>query len=661
MPSIITRGGMSAKALGFGASSSQAVYVEDVFSTYLYSGNSSTQTITNGIDLSTKGGLVWTKCRSTATDHELTDTIRKISASPAGLSSNTTSAQGFSDIVGFTTSGFNLDYITGLSNISGRTYASWTFAKQAKFFDIVTYTGNGTSNFQYQTISHNLGCVPGLVIVKPTSGTGNWSVYFYDGSFGAWLRLNTTTGDTGNDTITNLTSTTFDVNTFVSGVYTADSCNTNGVQYVAYLFARSNSGGFGAAGTDSVVACGSFTTDGSGNIGSVTLGWEPQIILFKATNVTQDWFIFDTMRGLSNNDQVFLQPNSSGAEGAYSTSQYIYPTATGFAGSGNFFGPSKTLIYMAIRRGPMKTPTDATKVFSPIARAGTSSVTTVTSGFVTDAILAGPRNISNQGISNWDRLRGYGYYLGTAYTSAEQYVASTVNSFAAMTGYGVGAEPVGVINYTNGSWNYINYAFKRAPGFFDVVCYSGGQSSYSHNLGVKPELMFIKVRSTSGRNWVAAYGVNIGGYLNTSQAINASNAFINLNDATSTTFPSNGNPEVGQSGQTYVAYLFASAAGVSKVGSYTGTGSAQNIDCGFSSSARFVLIKRIDNSGDWYVYDSARGISSGNDPYLLLDTTASEVTGTNYVDAYATGFSVTSSAPSDLNANGGTYLFLAIA
>jgi hypothetical protein len=43
-------------------------YVEDVFSTYLYTGNGSTQTITNGIDLDGEGGMVWIKkqkpCRS---------------------------------------------------------------------------------------------------------------------------------------------------------------------------------------------------------------------------------------------------------------------------------------------------------------------------------------------------------------------------------------------------------------------------------------------------------------------------------------------------------------------------------------------------------------------------------------------------------------------
>ena len=51
-------------------------YIEDVFSTWLYTGNGTTQTITNGIDLSTKGGLVWGKQRSIAGQHYLVDTVR---------------------------------------------------------------------------------------------------------------------------------------------------------------------------------------------------------------------------------------------------------------------------------------------------------------------------------------------------------------------------------------------------------------------------------------------------------------------------------------------------------------------------------------------------------------------------------------------------------
>jgi hypothetical protein len=115
------------------------------------------------------------------------------------------------------------------------------------------------------------------------------------------------------------------------------------------------------------------------------------------------------------------------------------------------------------------------------------------------------------------------------------------------------------------------------------------------------------------------------------------------------------------SGSTYVAWMWATCAGVSKVGSYTGTGTTLQVNCGFTGGTRFVLIKRTDATGDWYVWDSARGIVSGNDPYFLLNSVDSEVTNTDYVDTYSAGFEISSTAPSAINANGGSFIFLAIA
>ena len=144
-----------------------------------------------------------------------------------------------------------------------------------------------------------------------------------------------------------------------------------------------------------------------------------------------------------------------------------------------------------------------------------------------------------------------------------------------------------------------------------------------------------------------------------------------FNSPTSTTFgigtaaPNEG--YINKSGNTYINYLFATLPGISKVGSYSGTGNAINVDCGFTNGARFILIKRTDTEiqgtggTNWYVWDTARGIVSGNDPYLLLNSTAAQVTNTDYVDPLSTGFTVTASGATGLNVSGGTYMFLAIA
>jgi hypothetical protein len=210
----------------------------------------------------------------------------------------------------------------------------------------------------------------------------------------------------------------------------------------------------------------------------------------------------------------------------------------------------------------------------------------------------------------------------------------------------------------------IDYAFRRAPGFFDVVAYTGTGSArtVSHNLSVVPELMIVKSRAV-GNNW----GVWHSSF-SSSEYIN-----LNLNSAknsaatvwngvpSTTTFSLGASTLTNSSGQTYIAYLFASAPGVSKVGSYTGTGTTLDIDCGFTAGARFVLVKRTDSTGDWFVWDTARGIVSGNDPYLLLNSTAAEVTSTDYIDPLSSGFQISSTAPAAINASGGSFIFLAIA
>jgi hypothetical protein len=144
----------------------ESLYVEDVFSTYLYTGNSSTQTITNDIDLDGEGGMVWIKNRSGAGyEHEVSDTERGVIPTGRALNTNDNQANQPGDLTSFTSSGFGLSYNTANGNASGQDYASWTFRKAEKFFDVVTYTGNGTAT---NNISHNLGDVPGFIVVKRT-------------------------------------------------------------------------------------------------------------------------------------------------------------------------------------------------------------------------------------------------------------------------------------------------------------------------------------------------------------------------------------------------------------------------------------------------------------------------------------------------------------
>jgi hypothetical protein len=633
------------------AGADEKIYIEDVFSTWLYTGNDGTQTITNGIDLSGKGGLVWTKPRVTDTieatynNHQLIDTNR---GKTKVLFSNTTSAESTypDNLSSFNSNGFTLGDLT--HNRSGLTYASWTFRKAEKFFDVVTYTGTGVA----RTISHSLGSVPGCIIIKNTSnGAVNWVVYHRSIGATGGLYLNQT-----DSTITSVsfwddtapTSTQFTVKD-------GGNTNANGATYVAYLFAH-DAGGFGDDGTESVIKCGSFTADGSGNA-TVDLGWEPQWLLLKPSSDTlAGWIILDNMRGLLGVSflSADIYANSTIAE---ASTNWAKISSTGFSVTN--FTANSTEIYIAIRRGPMKRPTDATKVFGLNARSGTGANATVTGGQLSDSVL-----IKNRGSAVGDlfaaRLTGTGY-LETSSTAAEVAAGATIlqaNPWDVMNGVKVGTTST----ITNASSNtFINYLFRRAPGFFDVVTYTGTGSArtVSHNLGVAPELMIVKRRDA-----IADWAVVVSPNWNSIGTLQSDIQFLAQNDfdstaPTSSVFSVSTALTTNGSGGTYVAYLFASYPGVSKVGSYTGTAATLNVDCGFTSGARFVMIKRTDSTGDWYVWDTTRGIFTGNDPYLLLNSTAAEVTNTSYIGPLFSGFRISPTAP--VNASGGSFIYLAIA
>ena len=624
------------------------LYVEDVMSCFLYTGNGSTQTITNNIDLSGEGGLVWIKQRDGTANHTLTDTAR---GTDFQLASNSNVAQSnvTTRVTAFNTTGFNLGASSAV-NGSPNTYASWTFRKAKKFFDVVTFTQSGTSG--YQTINHNLGSVPGVIIIKGVGQADGWFVYHR--SIPTQVTYLNQTNAAANFTLSNsVTSTTFNFNLTDFGF-------GNGATYVAYLFAH-DAGGFGDAGSDNVISCGSYTGNGSSTGPTVTLGYEPQWLLIKRTDSAYGWFIQDNMREMSYSNHRYLIANTSGAEGA-SGAAVVKPLATGFqlgVTDAEFNASGGTYIYIAIRRGPMKTPTTGTSVFTPIARTGTGSATTISGvGFAADLLWDGVRNTAGYGNFLLDKLRGGSQRLG-AYTTA----AEVTESPAPVTQFentSVNISGSGTVN--DSGVTYVNWLFQRAPGFFDVVCYTGdgtNNRNINHNLGVAPELLIAKRRSATGNWFVLLPSGNVRVNLNNDLASPTYSGAWAGTTPTATTFSLGSDADINASASTYVTYLFASLSGVSKIGTYTGNGSSVTVTTNFQP--RFILVKRTDSTGNWIVSDSARGLVAGNDPYLLLNSTAAEDTDEDWVDVSSTSFTVNQTTASNANVNTGTYIYLAIA
>jgi hypothetical protein len=286
---------------------------------------------------------------------------------------------------------------------------------------------------------------------------------------------------------------------------------------------------------------------------------------------------------------------------------------------------------------------------------------TVDLGLTTDLIISrGNVTLSNV-IVDFDRLRGMPNYLLTTSDAAEGTGAGGT--------FGAGQTSVTWGAITSASSSTIDWLFKRAPGFFDEVCYTGTgvARTVAHNLTVVPELMIVKMRTPdAGYSW-NVYNASLGNtsylMLEATYGTQTSPAtYWNSTTPTSSVFSVGIYGQVNQSAATYVAYLFATLAGISKVGSYTGNGTGQAIACGFGSGgARFVLIKRTDSTGNWYTFDSARGLTSGSSPYLLLNSTAAEVTGNNGVYASSGGFTLGATAITTTNIATATYIFLAVA
>jgi hypothetical protein len=646
----------------YGTTAYTPIYVDEVFSTYLYVGNASTQTITNGIDLSTKGGLVWTKNRTNAYDNYLYDTARGVNK--VLLSNNTIDQQSLANtLTAFNSNGFTVG-ASDYGNITNNAPAvSWTFREQPKFFDIVTFTSNASGGASF---NHSLGSVPGCGMYKSLASAGDW-VMSHRGLTSAnyYIKLNQTAGQsTAGVDVLGLTSTTV---TIPNGFLNASS------PYVIYLFAH-NAGGFGPTGTDNVITCGSFTaTNVAGNSSGVVtdLGYEPQWVLYKKYSAgAEDWFLVDSARGFSYAQNLSLFPNLSNSETNTAGGNSQFPTANGF--QLNLSGAvGSTYIYIAIRKGGMKVPTVGTSVFTPLTT--TSGNVRGTTTFPIDMQIFG-RLTPSSSTMNWslyDRIRS----MSTT-TTTDEYglqlltTSSTSENSAAANGFNTQYNNTGYYNRTGSTWS-LN--FVRANNFLDTICYNGNSTygaTQTHRLGITPEMMWFKCRSTGSTSWIVWHkALSISQYL----TLNGSSSpqtgggggteYFNNTLPTSSVVTLGGGISINMTGRTYVGYVFGTVAGVSKVGSYTGTGSAQTINCGFTTGARFLIIKRADATftGDWYVFDTAQGFTSGNDPYIFLNQTGAQTTGTNYVDPQSTGFTINASAPNEINASGNLFIFWAIA
>jgi len=304
------------------------------FDATTYTGNGSTQTITNSGSM--QPDLLWAKARSTATHGALVDSVRGVDKY---LYSSLTIAEETQTtaLSSFNSNGFSLAGSFGNVNANGTTYVGWQWKESASAgFDIVTYTGTGAN----RTVAHSLGVAPSLIILKQRSAVDFWTVWHSSIANTEYLLLNSTNAKATAATYWNSTSPTSSV--FSLG--TDSRPNGSGVTYVAYLFAE-------VAGYSKF---GSYTGNGSTDGPFVFCGFRPRYIMIKRTDSTGDWSIIDTSRSTYNQTDNVLWANLSNADSAGQGTDILSNgfklRSTGLITNAN----GGTYIYAAFAENPFK-------------------------------------------------------------------------------------------------------------------------------------------------------------------------------------------------------------------------------------------------------------------------------------------------------------------
>ena len=177
-------------------------------------------------------------------------------------------------------------------------------------------------------------------------------------------------------------------------------------------------------------------------------------------------------------------------------------------------------------------------------------------------------------------------------------------------------------------------------------------------------MIWIKNRTySSGEPWTVGHkglngGTNPWEYwlqLNNTDPEYDSSSLWNDTAPTATQFTVGSNRQVDFAANNYIAMLFASVDGISKVGSFSGSNSTVSVNLGFQP--RFLILKRASGTGNWVVLDTVRGWGAGDDQYLRLNATSQNAA--HDVGApTSTGFDVTGGS-SDYNSAGSTYIYYA--
>jgi len=326
------------------------------FQTAIWSGDGSTQTITNDGNSDLQPDWIWIKQRTSTQWHTVTDTSRGLTKYQY-TNSNTTEGTVTNIVTASNTDGFSLGS-DQRGNASSQTYVGWQWkcnggttssntdgditstvqVNQDAGFSIIQYTGSGTTN---DTIGHGLGVTPNLVIFKRRDvGNGNWDVQI-DGTSRNTLNL---TEASATNVLSSFSSTTVGLSTGGDA-----QKNVSGSKYTAYAFAEKQ--GYSKFGK--------YEGTGDANGPFIYTGFKPAFIMVKTTALTDEWNMFDNKRSGFNVHNDALYASAAYAEDAGSVSGFMDIVSNGFKLRRAANSPNRdtSYIYMAFAEHPFVTST----------------------------------------------------------------------------------------------------------------------------------------------------------------------------------------------------------------------------------------------------------------------------------------------------------------
>ncbi len=423
---------------------------------------------------------------------------------------------------------------------------------------------------------------------------------------------------------------------------------------------------FGEDSDKNIIKCGSYTGNGSTTGPEIFMDWEPQWILVKNAGASANWGLLDSMRGIATDAKdSILFPDSSAAEVTSSGTVLVNLTSTGFKNTdtGNIFNSSATkYVYIAIRRPDAfvgKPAEAASEVFAMDTGNASTTIPVWDSNFVVDfAMNRAPASSGNSWYTSARLIQDY-YVLANSTNGWNQDGGAFFDS------------NVGWAKDDYGTWGstYQSWMWKRYPKGFDVMTYEspgGDNFQLKHNLGVVPEMMWIKRMTDDGGayNWTVYHkGLNggtnpenYGLHLNTNSEEVDDYGFFSDTAPTATHVTFGYDGTTGASGKEYLAMLFASVEGICKVGYYDGSNSEQTITTGFQP--KYCFIKKVDTAQGWVVLDTLRGWASGVDERLEFHNNSAQMDTIDFGAPTATGFTLTGNVEK-ANQSGARYIYYA--